>query len=264
MVRKSMPIHLLPLTATALCLALVMMPCAWAGVSPRLNLFPSDVTEHLSNTGAVAGAMEESLKTVIHDLDSQQRLYDETGCRGSGDPGCEAIAKQISEKYSEMLSIMEENLPEMKHAVRATHQGIGKNLRQELGRKTSPAGIQALLSDKAKPKVFKGRYSLSGRFSQYQKMISSGGKNTLATLAAEIYLDSREVLTMIDLMEADIARQQTVIKLGQMYGTLTPEMMSTVDAVKTVIFGEPEDDSGILPTGEEGSAEQFKSPLEMD
>jgi hypothetical protein len=95
-------------------------------------------------------------------------------------------------------------------------------------------------------------------------MISSGSKNTLATLAAEIYLDSREVLGMIDMMEAEIAQQQTLIKLGSMYGTLTPEMMSTVDAVKTVIFGEPEDEGGILPAAGEVGTGTFKSPLEMD
>jgi hypothetical protein len=49
-----------------------------------------------------------------------------------------------------------------------------------------------------------------------------------------------------------------------MYGTLTPEMMSTVDAVKTVIFGEPEDEGGILPAAGEVGTGTFKSPLEMD
>ena len=264
MTRKSIPSCLLKIVTAAFCLATLTVSQIQAGITPKLNLFPSDVTEYLSNTGAVAGAMEESLKSVIGEMEAQSRLYNETGCQGSDDPGCDEIAKQISSKYSEMLSIMQENLPAMKQAVMATNQGIGKNLRQELGRKTTPYGIQTLLSKKAKPKVIKGRYSLSSRFAKYHEMISSGSKNTLATLAAEIYLDSREVLAMIDLMEAEITQQQAVIKLGQMYGTLTPEMLSTVDAVKTVIFGEPEDSSGLLPSAEDVGAGQFKSPLEMD
>nr|WP_319394772.1 hypothetical protein [uncultured Desulfobacter sp.] len=264
MARKSMPSYFIKIITTAFCLAVLAVFQVQAANAPRLNLFPSDVTEHLSNTGAVAGAMEESLKSVIQDLETQSRLYNETGCQRSNDPGCSAIANQISNKYSEMLSIMKENLPEMKQAIRATNNGIGKNLRKELGRKTTPSDIQALLSNNAKPKVFKGRYSLSSRFAKYHKMISSGSKNTLATLAAEIYLDSREVLNMIDMMEAEIAQQQTLIKLGSMYGTLTPEMMSTVDAVKTVIFGEPEDQGGILPAAGDVGTGTFKSPLEMD
>lgn len=264
MTRKPMPSYLIKIVTTAFCLTALAAVQVQAVSAPRLNLFPSDVTEHLSNTGAVAGVMEKNLKTVIQDLETQSNLYNETGCQESDDPGCGEIANQISSKYSEMLSIMTENLPEMKHAIRATNKGIGKNLRKELGRKTTPSDIQTLLSSKAKPKVFKGRYSLSSRFAKYHKMISSGSKNTLATLAAEIYLDSREVLKMIDLMEAEIAQQQTLIKLGKMYGTFTPEMMSTVDAVKTVIFGEPEDEGNILPSARDVRIGQFKSPLEMD
>jgi len=249
---------------TTLCfLTAFTIPKASAKSQPRLNLFPSDVTEHLSNTGAVAGAMENSLKETIQKLENQSSLYNETGCEGSNDPGCEEIARQMGDHYMEMLTIMKENLPEMKSSISATKKGIEKNLRKELGKKTSPADIQRLLSKQSKPKVFKGRYSLSSRFAKYHKMISSGSSNSLATLASEIYLDSKEVLNMIDLMEAEIAQQETLHKLGQMYGTLTPEMINTVDAVKTVIFGEAEVESA-LPEARGGDVGSFHSPLEMD
>ena len=247
----------------ALFLATFAISQASGASTPRLNLFPSDVTEHLSNTGATAGAMEHSLKGVIQKLETQSKLYNETGCEGSSDPGCEEIAKQMGDHYIEMLTIMKESLPEMKHSIKATNKGIEKNLRKELGKKTSPADIQRLLSKQTKPKVFKGRYSLSSRFAKYHKMISSGRNSSLATLASEIYLDSNEVLNMIELMEAEIAQQETLHKLGQMYGTLTPEMISTVDAVKTVIFGEPEGES-TLPEARGGDVGAFHSPLEMD
>lgn len=246
-----------------LIIAAFIIPQASAASTPRLKLFPSDVTEHLSNTGATAGAMESNLKGVIQKLETQSQLYNETGCEGSTDPGCEEIAKQMGDHYIEMLTIMKESLPEMKHSIQATNKGIEKNLRKELGKKTSPADIQRLLSKQSKPKVFKGRYSLSSRFARYHKMISSGRNNSLATLAAEIYLDSNEVLNMIELMEAEIAQQETLHKLGQMYGTLTPEMISTVDAVKTVILGEAKEES-TLPEARGGDIEAFHSPLEMD
>jgi len=233
-----------------------------AATKPRLNLFPVDVTQHLSNTGVVAGAMESNLKVTIQKLESQSKLYNETGCEGSIDPGCEEIARQMGDQYMEMLTIMKENLPEMKNSISATNSGIEKNLRRELGKKTSPADIQRLMAKQQKPKVFKGRYSLSSRFAEYHKLVSTGSNNNLASLASEIYLDSKEVLNMIELMEAEIAQQETLHKLGMMYGTLTPEMMSTVDAVKTVIFGETEDELA-LPEAKGDEATAFQSPLEM-
>jgi len=236
---------------------------ATATSKPTLNLFPSDVTEQLANTGNVAKQMEKSLKGTIQKLDAQKRLYEQTGCDGSSEPGCDELAKQMGDQYMEVLTIMKESLPEMKQSISATYKGIEKNLRKEVGKKTSPADIQRLLGKNGKPKVFKGKYSLSSRFAQYHKMISRGSNNTLATLAAEIYLDSGEVLNMIGLMEAEIAQQETMIKLGQMYGTLTPEMIGTVDAVKAVIFGEVEDGDA-LPVADGGEVGGFRSPLEMD
>lgn len=264
-----MPHHFLfqpvmKISAGLILIGLFILPGTHGAPRPRLNLFPSDVTEHLSNTGALAKGMENSLKEVIGKLENQSKLYHEIGCEGSSDdPGCEEIANQISDNYSAMLSIMEKNLPEMKTSIEATNKGIGKNLRKELGKKTSPAQIQRLLSKQSRPKARKGRFSLSSRFAKYHKMISSGSQNSLAGLAAEIYLDSREVLRMIDLMEAEIAQQQTIMKLGKLYGTLTPKMISTVDAVKTVIFGEP-DDGLSIPAAIGNDAGAFHSPLEME
>ncbi|OQY11948.1 MAG: hypothetical protein B6I31_03985 [Desulfobacteraceae bacterium 4572_19] len=82
---------------------------------PTLNLFPNDVAEHLAQTGAIAKSMEEGLKDVIMKLEGQSRLYNETGCDGSSDPGCAQIATQMGDNYMEMLSIMRQSLPEMKH-----------------------------------------------------------------------------------------------------------------------------------------------------
>lgn len=256
-------VHSIQMGFTLLLVVLTINPAA-AASKPTLNLFPSDVTEQLSNTGTVAKKMEKSLKGTIQKLDAQKKLYDQTGCDGSSEPGCDELAKQMGDNYMEILTIMKENLPEMKRSITATNKGIEKNLRKEVGKKTSPADIQRLLGKNGKPKVFKGKFSLSSRFAQYHAMISQGSSNTLATLAAEIYLDSREVLNMIGLMEAEIAQQETMIKLGQMYGTLTPQMTDTVDAVKAVIFGEVEEDGSLPVAGNDGEEGAFRSPLEMD
>ncbi len=246
---------------TALSIIFFFTTISLAASAPRLNLFPSDVTEHLSETGETARAMETELKGVIKGLETQMNLFKASDCEGStGDPGCESISRQMGERYQEMLDIMKSSLPEMRSSIMATNKGIEKNLRKELGGKTTPADIQKMLGKKAKPKVIKGRFSLSARFAKYHDLISSGGEQSLAKLASEIYLDSKQVLEMIDLMDAEMARQETIIKLGSMYGTITPEMSDTVGAVKTVIFGEPEGES-TLPEAPGGEAGGFESPL---
>lgn len=230
--------------------------------APRLNLFPRNVTEQLRSTGKAARAMESDLKGVIGELEKQMKLYEASGCENSDDPGCEAIASQINTKYGEMLDIMKQSLPEIKSSVEATHEGVEKNIRNELGKKFTPADIQRMLSSKTTPKVYNGRFSLSKRFAKYHKMIASNGQNNLATVAAEIYLDTSEVIRLIGLMEGEISRQSTIIELGNMYGTLTPEMTNTVSGVKTLIFGEPEAGGG-LPEAMEKEKAGFESPLEI-
>jgi hypothetical protein len=252
------------LTGAAVTISVLLMAATvFADSAPRLNLFPKDVTEYLSQTGTVAKSMETDLKGVISGLETQMKLYQASGCSGSDDPGCAEIAKQMGDRYNEMLQVMKASLPEMKQSVTATHNGIEKNLRKELGEKTTPADIQRLLGKAAEPKVMKGRFSLSSRFAKYHQLISSGNQDTLASLAAEIYLDSGEVMKMIDMMDAEIAQQQTIIKLGGMYGTLTPQMANTVEAVKNVIFGEDEGENALPTAPPAPNAGGFQSPLEM-
>lgn len=250
-------------TIALVVIGLFFITGSFAASAPRLNLFPRDVAEHLSNTGQTAKAMENRLKEVITGLDTQMRLYQASGCEGSIDPGCEEIAKQMGEHYQEMLTIMQESLPEMKHSVVATNKAIQSNLRKELGKKTTPAGIQKMLSSKSKPKVVNGRFSLSKRFAKYHALIRAGNGNSLVKLAAEIYLDTSEVIKMIDLMEAEMTRQETIISLGRMYGTITPEMTNTVESVKSVIFGEPESETA-LPKAMGEKEDGFHSPLALD
>ncbi len=241
----------------------LMATTAFGALTPTLKLFPRDVTDHLKNTGSVAKSMETDLKGVIGNLENQIQLYEASSCQGSDDPGCQEIARQMGESYQGMLEVMKRSLPGMKSSIIATNKGIEANIRRELGKKTTPRGVQRLLGKQAVPKIYKHRFSLSKRFAKYHQLISTGARDNLATLAAEIYLDSNEVIRFIDLMEAEIAQQETVLELGRMYGTITPEMSSTVENVKVLIFGEADVDSSVPEAMGDGVA-QFRSPLEMD
>ncbi|WP_321419124.1 hypothetical protein [uncultured Desulfobacter sp.] len=233
--------------------------------APVINLFPSDVQEHISHTGTMAKDMETALKGVIEKLDTQTKLYREIGCDNSDDPGCMEIKKQIGDHYKDMLEIMESSLPKMRQTMAATGRGIEKRIKKELGRKTSPSGIQKLLSGGGQPKVVKSRVSLSSRFAKYYDMIKSGGGTSIASLASEIYLDSRAVMETIDLMEQEIQRQKMVIVVEGQWGTVTPEMVSMVNTVKEIVFGEY-DDTAVLPVMAVGPETEgaFGSELDMD
>ncbi len=245
----------------ALFFSVLIAGTSWGAVrgsAPALKLFPQDVKENLNQTGQTAKAMESDLKEVIMALETQVKLSQAANCEDAqSDPGCQEITKQISEHYHEMLQIMKNSLPEMKASIQKTNKGIEKRLRQQLGRKSTPAEIQKMLGKQAMPKVTKGRFSLSGRFAKYYSMISTSSKgSSLAKLAAEIYLDSSEVTQWIDLMEADISRQELYLDVGSSYGPLTSEMLETVGSVKNIIFGEEEDMSGI-PDAPAGAAGGF-------
>ena len=91
--------------------------------------------------------MEESLQGVIQDLEKQMTLYNQSKCAGSqGDEGCQAIARQLSQTYLEMLDRMEARFPDLEVSVRTAKTSLERQIRQELGRKHTARGIQKLLS----------------------------------------------------------------------------------------------------------------------
>ena len=153
--------------------------------TPTIRLFPTTVVEDLKQTGNVARDMETGLQEVISRLDQQQVLYNESKCDGAdGDPGCQRLARQIGATYLEMLTIMEERLPDMEHTVNNTRQSLEKGLRTELGKKMTPWTLQETLvgtgasqpAAKSSP-TLRGRSGmrLSERFKQYYELVATSG-----------------------------------------------------------------------------------------
>ncbi|MBW1787087.1 MAG: hypothetical protein JRK53_10805 [Deltaproteobacteria bacterium] len=239
---------------------------------PTIRLFPTTVVENIKQTGDTARAMEEGLQDVVRELEQQMILYSQSKCEGSdGDPGCDEIVRQMGRKYLDMLNRMESQLPNMEQSVRITRDSMEKRIRQELGRKMTPRGLQQMLDGSVGPgakgtgKIRSGK--LSDKFRQYYKLVAMGSrtgtKGSLAAVASEIYLDSQDVLDLITLTRDEIGRSKLVIELNQIYGLVTPEMFKMVAGVKEVIFGESGDEEGI-PGPPPGSIRQaYKSPLEM-
>jgi len=117
--------------------------------TPTIRLFPTTVVEDLKQTGNVARDMETGLQEVIGRLDQQQQLYVESKCDGAeNDAGCQRLARQIGATYLDMLTIMEERLPDMEHTVNNTRISLERGLRNELGKKMTPWQLQETLVGK--------------------------------------------------------------------------------------------------------------------
>jgi hypothetical protein len=244
--------------------------------TPTIRLFPTTVVEDLKQTGNVARDMETGLQEVIGRLDQQQQLYQESKCDGAeNDAGCQRLARQIGATYLDMLTIMEERLPDMEHTVNNTRVSLEKGLRNELGRKMTPWELQETLIGKVsnpaqaqESPTLRGRSGmrLSERFKQYYQLVATSGSRgdqSLAVLASDIYLDMEETSLLIERTRQEIARATLMEQLNQSFGIITPEMMEVVGGVKSILFGD-EESRELVAGPPPGSVEQaYRSPLEQ-
>ncbi len=264
------------------CLALLFIGTAGvatqqaSATTPTIRLFPTTVVEDLKQTGNVARDMETGLQEIIGRLDQQQELYQESKCDGAeDDSGCQRLARQIGQTYLEMLTVMDERLPDMEHTVNNTRQSLEKGLRNELGKKMTPWTLQETLiggkadqtTTKAAP-TLRGRSGmrLSERFNQYYQLVATSGAKgdqSLAVLASDIYLDMEETSILIQRTRQEIARATLMEQLNQSFGIITPEMIEVVGGVKSILFGDA-DSTTLVASPPPGSVEQaYRSPLEQ-
>ena len=243
--------------------------------TPTIRLFPTTVVEDLKQTGNVARDMETGLQEVIGRLDQQRSLYEQSKCDGAeNDPGCQRLARQIGASYLDMLTIMEERLPDMEHTVNNTRVSLEKGLRNELGKKMTSWTLQETLLGKQSATgavdspTLRGRSGmrLSERFRQYYQLVATSGSRgdqSLAVLASDIYLDMEETSLLIQRTRQEIARATLMEQLNQSFGIITPEMMEVVGGVKSILFGD-EEARTLVAGPPPGSIEQeYKSPLEQ-
>ncbi len=261
----------------ALLIAIAMLATTVSEANtPTIRLFPTTVVEDLRQTGNVARDMETGLQEVIGQLDQQQQLYQESKCDGAEeDAGCQRLARQIGASYLDMLTIMEERLPDMEHTVNNTRQSLEKGLRTELGKKMTPWGLQETLiggkTDKATTKAsptLRGRSGmrLSERFNQYYQLVatsSTRGDQSLAVLASDIYLDMEETSLLIQRTRQEIARATLMEQLNQSFGIITPEMIEVVGGVKSILFGDAESTALVAGPPPASVEQAYRSPLEQ-
>ncbi len=239
---------------------------------PTIRLFPTTVVENIKQTGQTAQDMEESLHGIISDLEKQMQLYKSAKCEGSsGDEGCQKMINKINDKYLEMLRKMEEQLPKMERSIKSTKSSLETRLRNELGKKMTPRELQKMLSGKrseAKQSRYRRRdRSLSQRFRKYYNLVKmhggKAGSSSLAVVAANTYLDTKEVEQLIAMTSDEIQRAKIYSQINRSLGKVTPEMEQVVSSVKGVLFGEAKGGPGVPGPPPGSKDEEYQSPLEM-
>jgi hypothetical protein len=265
-----------PRLTASLYLACLLIAHSVAAQTPTIRLFPTEVVENVKETGRVARDMENSLQKSLGDLEQQWLLYRESKCEGAvDDPGCDQIAKQLGDTYLEMLLRMDASLPRMQALVQTTVSNLEKRLREEFGLRMSARDLQKLLADQSPNGRRSGPNStrqpigrLSERFRQYYQLAAQSQATTpgsMAVVAAEIYLDGKEVLELIALTQSEIARSQVMIEMRNEFGKLTPELNDVITGVKGILFGEESlSYPGALQRHPDTFPENYRSPLELD
>ena len=246
------------------------------GTGPVVKLFPTTVLEDIRETGQVAEELENSLQDVIQRLDMQKQLFDESLCHGAdADPGCTRISKQLGATYLEMLELMNDRLPQMERAVESTRTSLEKRIRKELGQRTTPSTLQDQLlgrpgqsAQDEERMAMRGRSGvrLSDRFKQYYNLVATNNKGpgqSLAVVAADIYLDMEDATQLIAATQQEISRATLMEQLNQSFGLITPEMNAIVGGVKSILFGESLEDGPIAGPPTSLTQADFVSPLEF-
>ncbi len=226
---------------------------------PKINLFPTSVVENLSETSRAARDMENGMYEVVAKLDKQKQAYESTNCENSEDKGCVQLRKAIRGTYKGMLDVMQQSIPDMRSSLDATASSMGTSLRSEIGRKMTPADVQRILAGRSasNQKLYNPGTSgnrqgkLSKMFSRYYELVKRGGRQSdaLPVLASQIYLDSKQSLYFLDLIEAEIGSQSTELVLELEWGELTDQISATVTDVKTLLWGETDRSEDILEVG---------------
>lgn len=246
--------------------------------NPTISLFPTTVVENLRATGEVATEIENGLEGIVQRIDQQRQLYEDSECLVNElDSGCISLRKQMSQTYLDILKHLEQGLPEIQRTMAVTQRDLQQRLRSQLGTGVTPAQLQNLLlnaesasenTDPIRRLQRQGGTRLSQRFQQYYQLVrtsSSSSQNSLAIMASEIFLDLSEAQKFLELTQQEMQRARIMVELDHELGLVSGEMLSVVDGVKSIIFGqEIAAPTQFAPASvlESNANAVFRSPLE--
>lgn len=199
-----------------------------------INPITPDIRDRLRESTDLVSHVEDTMAPRVTDLEKIYKTYTET-CKGKEeDRGCVEMQNQIREKYKEVLSAMESELPKVRLAVSSTAQSLGESIRTKTRNKDLNELFRGVSEKGTLPRV---RGPLSKKLSELLKAMGRPSTNvSILELSLRTQADLISANEILEYLEAEINRQIVVVDMMQDFSVLSPEMASVMKGVAE-IFG---------------------------
>lgn len=235
--------------------------------SPQLELFPVSVQESFKQAETQTLQMQNELNRIVHEMNTQERLYNESRCdQLSDDEGCSQLKSQMQEKFMALNSMLQQSLPEVKKAVEHAHKTMGGSL-SRMAQKYTPSQLiklnhDAMQSDSVTQPTVSARTPL-GRiaaiFSKINKSIGSRQTN-MYVLASQTYADLSEIKKELALLEQNTRNNAVIDIMNFTPADMSDESIETIGHFRAMIMGD-EDGYNIPSYPEQNSTVTYEERL---
>ena len=162
------------------------------------------------------------------------KTYGET-CKGNeNDRGCAEMQNQIREKYKEVLSAMESELPHVRRTISSTAQNLGQSIKT----KTRQKNLRELFAEVSRKGTLpKSRGPLSKKLSELLKAMGRPSTNvSILELSLRTQTDLISANEILEYLEAEVSRQVVMVDMMKGFGNFSPEMATVMKGVAE-LFG---------------------------
>ena len=226
----------------AIALSIVMFDTSASNsTNPSISLFPSTVKQDLKQSVEATKQLEDNIQPIIEQMSATETLFRAANCDGeAADQGCSQLKKQLQQQYFDLLNEVDTFLPEVEKSIIATHQSLSKSITKTLGRTKTPYQLQRemlqqskTIEDRVRSKSKRG---LSARLQNLLRLTQTkSDPGSVLVAASEFFLDASDSLLILSQTRAAIAQAKTQAALDLELGSLSEEMFTTVDSVKSII-----------------------------
>jgi len=199
-----------------------------------INPITSDIRDKLRESTDLVSNVEDTMAPRVTDLEKIYNTYTETCDGNEDDRGCVELQNQIREKYKEVLSAMESELPKVKQSVSSTAQNLGQSIKTKTGNKELNELFEGVMEKGTLPEA---RGPLSKKLSELLKALGRPSTNvSILELSLRTQADLVSANEILEYLDAEINRQIVMVDMMQDFGVLSPEMASVMKGVSE-IFG---------------------------
>lgn len=217
-----------------LCFGLFFVGGAVLAKEVIINPITPDIRDKLRESTDLVSKVEDSMAPKVNDLEKIYKTYSET-CKGNeNDRGCVEMQNQIREKYKEVLSAMESELPRVRRAISSTARNLGQSIKA----KTRKKDLRELFAEVSKkgtlPKI---RGPLSKKLSELLKAMGRPSTNvSILELSLRTQADLISANEILEYLEAEVSRQVVMVDMTKGFGAFSPEMATVMKGVSE-LFG---------------------------